>query len=478
MQAEQKNKDWQAGTLRTALSLGAVLLLVHLAQGKDVFSDFTRPTVIIALHLLGIQAADHGGTIAVGRLEVPWTRDCAGLSLLFVLLAITIWVHRSEKLTWKFLLRLAWTVPAAVLANVARVLTLIGYREWLYPQVESPQLHYFFGLVWLLPFVALFVPKSGRPMGHVVIEALHAASVLALLAPMSGTPGGDAVTIAAMMCLGHCRLESQYGQTRRWLVLAWLALAAAICLIGMESFWLPWLLICPLLVSKKWITSPWSLALIAGTHPLFGMIPGGAYILWGLVAVVTLQWFGVSVTPQRSADPGPVFTPRWHIPAWAAAACFVLPFVASTAFCRVHKALHPPTSLHCEAIACDGFEIQLPEQSEQIGLIWYNPSGNGRHHSMKVCLKYRGVELEPVGGCPSVFTDQEHWMREFYLQGGQLLSSYPDYIRQTFRPWASPGVHLIFVTNMKSMSAGSFNEVCVKLSQRLYERCQAENTLP
>jgi len=77
---------WQ--NLRTILSASAVLLLVYLARARDVFSDFTRPTVTCALHLLGIGAQDHGTTIAVGRLEVPWTRDCAGLNLLLVIAAL------------------------------------------------------------------------------------------------------------------------------------------------------------------------------------------------------------------------------------------------------------------------------------------------------------------------------------------------------------------------------------------------------
>ena len=456
--------------LRTALSASAVLLLVHLARAKDVFSDFTRPTVTFALHLFGIDAVDHGTTIAVGRLEVPWTRDCAGLNLLLVLMALTIWVNRSEPAGLRYWIKIALTVPAALLANVLRVLSLIGYREAFYPNVESPQLHYFLGLVWLLPFIAIVVPKGRRPLSHVLVEALQAASVVALLAPMSGVPGGDAITVAAIIGLAHSKVQTDALRLRTLLTLGWMLAAVGISLIGMESLWMPWLLTCPLLVSRQWILSPSGFILTAATHPLFGMIRGGNTVIWLAMGMACWQWLRESESMGALAEGAPSGSlPRWGMKPLAAGAFFILPFVASTLFARDHRTFVPPSSVTSQSIASDAFDVRIPDQPLNIGLVWFNPSGNGRHHSMKVCMKYRGVELEPTAECADVFTDGQRYMREFYLQEGDLITSYPAYIKQTFRPLSSPGVHLIFFTNCDQMKPEAFNESCQKLAVRLHE---------
>ena len=243
------------GNLRTVLTMAVVLALVYWAQAKDVFQDFTRPTVILALHLLGIGASDHGATITVGRLEIPWTRDCAGLNLLLVLLALTIWVNRSEPFGWRYVAKILAAVPAALVANVLRVLTLIAYREAFFPAVESQQLHYFLGLVWLMPFLAAVIPRGGRPVGFVIVETFQAAAVIALLAPMSGAPGVQLLGLAALVGLVHSRTREDALRVRSLLMVPWLLAAAAIAVLGVESFWLPWLLVCPLLADGRWLRS-------------------------------------------------------------------------------------------------------------------------------------------------------------------------------------------------------------------------------
>ena len=90
---------------------------------------------------------------------------------------------------------------------------------------------------------------------------------------------------------------------------------------------------------------------------------------------------------------------------------------------------------------------------------------------MKVCLKYRGVELEAVSGSPDVFTDGDHWLREFFLQDGALLPDYMSYLRSTFKPWASPGVHVIFVAPKARLTPASFDEQCILLAGRLQALC-------
>lgn len=457
---------------RTVFSAAAVLLLVHLARAKDVFSDFTRPTVLFALRLCGIDAADQGSNIAVGRLEIPWTRDCAGLNLLIVLLALTIWVNRTERAGSRYWIKLALAVPAALLANVLRVLTLIAYREAFYPEVESPQLHYFLGLVWLLPFIGLVVPKGERPLSHVLVEAMQAAAVVALLAPMAGVPGGDAITIASILCLAHSKTQSDFPRVRAGLFAAWSLAALGIVLIGMESLWMPWLLLCPLLASRAWVLSLEGLILIASTHPLFGMLPGGSYVTWAAMGLAAWRWHHGA--PSASNAPPRQPSLRWT-PSLAAF-LFILPFIASTVFARHKETFAPPSGVISTSIAADAFDVRVPGQPSSIGLVWFNPSGNGRHHSMKVCMKYRGVELEPTSECADVFTDGPRLMREFYLQEGELITTYASYIKKTFRPRSSPGVHLIFVTNREHSTPAAFDLACQDLAARLHHLCLDEKS--
>ena len=460
-----------ANIFRSVLSLLIVAVLVHLTQSRDVLSDLTRPTVTGALRLLGLDAVDHGNTIAVGRLEVPWTRDCAGVNLLLVLLALTVWVNRNVKADWRFWVRLALMVPGAIAANIARVLTLIAYREAFYPSVESTQLHYFLGLIWLLPFVPFMVPKGTRPLPHVIMEALQAASVVALLAPMSGVPGGDTVAIAAVFGLAHCKVRMSYTKEKALATLVWLVLGLGICLTGMESLWMPWLLVCPKLVSSRWIFSFSGIVLTAATNPLFGLIPGAVWVTWIAIGFAAWRWLGKTLPdPIGSNLEALERSAGWlRFQAISVTCCFVLPFISSTVMARDQHALLPPSGTTYTSIENEGYSVRLANQPADIGLVWYVPHGTGRHHTLKVCLKYRGIEVTPDPVTASVYSDGSHWLREYYLVNGELVPEYMSYLLRTFRPWASPGVHLIFVAHQKGMTADQFKAASAKLAEQLHE---------
>ena len=455
--------------LRSVFSAAVVAVLIHLAQAKDLFSDFTRPIVILALHLLGLDAENNGNTIAVGHLEVPWTRDCSGLNLLLILMALAVWVNRREKADLRYWVRIFTMIPAALLANVARVLSLIAYREAFYPEIESPQLHYFLGLIWVLPFVALVIPRGDRAMRQVLVESFHAAAVVALLAPMAGAPGGDTITLSAVLCLAHSRFNTDRSLYNRLGTFAWIALAAVIILTGMESLWLPWMLVCPFLIPSKWVFSLCGVVLTAATHPLFGMIPGAVMISWGFIALAAWEWLQ---SPKRKGSKQPVdYSLRaffWRAQPFAAALCFVLPFIASTLMAGKQESKTPPADVLTKAIPYDGYQILMANQPRKIALVWYSPHGNGRHHTLKVCMKYRGIELTPSPECPDVFTDGKFLYREFFLQEKDLLASYTEYVQHTFRPWSSPGVHLIFTVAAPSENPNEFNSTCIALATELH----------
>lgn len=453
--------------LRTALAALFIAVTVHFTQSRDLLVDFSRPVVMSTLRLLGIDALDRGEVMAVGRLHVPWTRDCAGINLLLVLVALAVWVNRNELRLHLFWLRVLAMIPAALIANVLRVLTLIGYRELAYPGVESPQTHYFIGFVWLVPFVALITPRDERPLSARLMETLQAAAVIALLAPMSGTPNATLVSLASVLCLSTSRVRFDHAQQRRWLTFAWMAGGLAIAMVSVESFWLPWLLLCPLLGQ---ITLD-RLLIASCTHALVAMHEWA----WGLALLgVVIQRYNADA-PQ--GDEAPAFTPREiREAAIAFFACLPMPFLASTLLSLGQENWLPPTTVESRPMPPNGFEIRLPSQPAHIGLACYTAATRDRHHTVRVCLKYRGIDVEPVTECPTVFTEGKHWFREFFLQDGNLISDYSGYVKSTFRPWSPPGVHLIFVCLKDKQEPQAFSDACEVLAKQFHEQCQNPTT--
>ncbi|CAN5862755.1 hypothetical protein BH11VER1_BH11VER1_19940 [soil metagenome] len=461
----------QSFTVRTLFAACVVAMLVHIAASRDTLSDFSRPLVTSSLYLLGINAHDEGETIRVGPLSVPWTRDCAGVNLLLILLALGVWMNRNEPMNLRFWFRLSLLVPAALLANVARVLTIVAYRMALHPAVENPQMHYFMGLVWIVPFMTLITPRNGRSRLHLVAEGLHAAAVVALLAPMSGTPNGEIVIVAAVLALMHCRVQEDRARLRRWLALLWLAAGVAIGLCSVHSCWLPWLLSCPLVLDAAWLSNPIAWIVVVSTNAMFLLLPGAAWLSCLALAWVAWQWWR-SQGPARTTAQNtecPTLWQRAHL--IGITLCFVLPFFASTALMIGFQRCVPPEVLTIKSLGNEGYELRLPGQPDHIGLIWYGPTGTDRHHSVKVCLKYRGVELEKVADAPGVFTDGKHWIREFFLQNHELRQDYTAYLKSTFKPFASPGAHLMFVTACTNMNSAAFDRESGKLARELAAHC-------
>ena len=394
---------------------------------------------------------------------MPWTRDCAGVNLLLVLLALGVWMNRMEPLGTRFWLRLAALVPAALVANVARVLTLVAYRQAMFPAVENPQMHYFMGLVWLVPFVTLLAPRHGRPRLHLAMEGLHAAAVVALLTPMSAMPNGGLVTTATVLALIHCRVRQDKVRLRVWLMPLWLLVGLGVGICGVESCWLPWLLICPLLLDSSWFMHPGAWCVVASTNTLLLLLPGASWVSIAGLSIMAWNWWNMQSLPVLAA---PLAGPGRAV-AFACLLSFALPFTASTLLAPTREKIAPPIALIVTQLGGDGWEIRLPGQLEKIAAVWYGPTSSDRHHTVKVCMQYRGAELENVAETPQVLTDGSQWIREFFLQSGKLHRDYTSYLRATFRPFASPGAHILFVTPCSSMSSAAFNQESEHLADEL-----------
>ena len=451
---------------RTVIAAGLIALAIPLTQSRDLLAEVTRPLVIGVLQLAGISAEDGGEVISVGHLEVPWSRDCDGANLLLLLLALAVWVNRHEPMGRRYWLRLAAMFPAAIAANLLRVLTLIAYRAVAYPAVESPQTHYFIGFIWLIPFLALITPRDRRPLILSLMETSHAAAVVALLAPLSGSPNGTLVSLATVIALSACRGRDDLSGRRLALTLAWIVAGLGIALLNVESFWLPWLLTCPLLFDGKRMLRLPGLICLACTHPLIAMQAWS----WGLAALgLALAWFfrEGKITSLPAATSVWKKGARFLYPVFFAG--LALPFLASSLLPATKRiAWTPPEGVRSRDLGHEGYEVQVPGQPAGIGLACYTAPGRDRHHTVKVCLKYRGIDLAPSKDDDTVMTEGRHWYREFFLQNDELLAGYSAYLKSTFRPRADPGVHLIFVAPCEGFTPAEFAAACARLAEDLH----------
>ncbi len=457
-------------TLRFVVAAGVVGYLLTAAQSRDSSVDLTRTVLMGMLHGGGISASDTGEALVVGRLTVPWTSDCSGVNLLAMLLALAVWVNRSAKADLSYWLRIVSVFPAALCANVLRVLTLIGYRELFYPAVESPQLHYFIGFIWLVPMVLFITPRDGRRFTVRGLETLHAAAVLAWLSPIASGPGGACIAASAVILLAQCRLIMDGLRGRGVLTVGWLIGGILIGLFSFESLWLCWLLICPLLWSWKLMRSPAAWLLVISTHPLLAMQSWGQCV--AAIGIARLLW--QNVAPVNGDAPSSRLVWPWRVALPVVSLALCLPFTASAIFANHHSPLLPPPGLVISDIGASGYELRLPDQPADIRLVWYAAQNNDRHHTVKVCLKYRGKTLTEAPGAHSVFTDGQHWLREFFIQGEQLHASYGDYARSTLAPRSHPGAHVIFVIDKGLMSPAEFDQQTQSLARELLKEHQTQ----
>lgn len=452
--------------IRLALSLAAVFGLLHLAGTTDLLSEVTRPLVVAVLRVAGVEAADRQGALSVGPLLVPWTRDCAGLNVLAMLWAVILWANRAQPLSRRMWAQLLLAVPVAFVANVARILTLIAFRTAFFPAVESPQLHYFIGFLWVMPSLALWVQWRGEPRRGRYVEILYLAAILALLAPHVGGPGGSLAVLAALVALARSRFDPCLSKAHLAGGAAWLLGGAFIAAASMESLWIAWMLACPWFVSPALLRSWSGVVLLAGTIPLVAMHPALRFAV--MTAAGWQAWHLLRGKGRSSVPPTPASNAvaRWRPALTVGLACALMfPFVASTPG-RGWSLQPPPPGTMAQRVDPTSYTVRLVGQSPDIEVAWFDSSGQGRHHTLPVCLRFRGVVLKPSPQ-EGVMTDGGRWMREFFLHEGALVTDYSSYLRRTFLPFSSPGIHLVVAAPVGSMSASSFAQTADRLAREL-----------
>jgi exosortase/archaeosortase family protein len=461
-------KNDQPSMVKGLLPLVIFTVLASQDFVVEIYGAICKPIALYCLELWGLSTVDHGLYFTVEQLHVPWTRDCAGMNLLLVLLAVYAWMNRDLEQNAKYFWRMACVLPAAIASNVLRVLTLVAYRYFVFPELESPQLHYFFGLFWLIPF-ALFAipPKTGRSKKALFFELLHISTVVALLAPLLSLSHHWITALATLLFLFNSKFPKAFHKHHISFVFVWFLLAIFIIWVGIESLWLPWLLCCPLVINLKWLRSPSGIFSLVLTCPLVVLLP--AVNIWGFAI---LLWASFICYQQKELETkSDLFilnkTMDRSITACVAPLLF-LPFMASMIFTVESKKLEPPKGVKQRILQGMGYELRLDDQSPHLGLLWYDAQGADRHHTVEICLQYRGVHLKDAS-VPMVKTDGQRWFKEFFIVGEKLLVRHSNYLWETFGFRQDPGIHIIIVAEQQNFTAEEFSQSAELTANTLFK---------
>ena len=449
--------------IHNLLLLGVIFLLLHLANLTEVLSYLSRPLVTGAAAVFGIEAVNRGTDIVLGDLVLPWTQDCSGVNTLIILWGVTLWANRHRSFDRILVLRLLLCVPAALLANMFRIFTLAGYRYLFYPAWESEELHYLVGFLWLIPFLFLFVDDLRHMNRARWVEIVHLSLALALVAPAIFSPGGSLVALSTLFYLAHSRASEV---APRRLIIAYLGWGLAALMIAwseMESLWIPWLLLCPRLVSWRLLSSWTGIVILTGTMSLLAMRPE-----WQILVSVALAYRLYLSIREKQQQPGasPV---NPGIPEVATLALLgMAPFALSALIGISHLIERPPAGLMTRQLTFNSYQLMLTGQPADLRMYWYGAFGDGRHHSLASCMRFRGLIMEPVPGQEEVLTGGKMWMRDFFIHEGKLMSGYGDYLLASFSPFSTPGVHLILDAPADAMSAAYFSQASQLLAKRIF----------
>ena len=445
------------------LILGAIFLLLHLANLTEWLSFLSRPLVTGTASLFGIEAMNRGTDIVLGTLVLPWTQDCSGVNTLVILWGVTLWANRHRSFDRVLVTRLLLCIPAALVANMMRIFTLAAYRYVFYPSWESEELHYLVGFLWLVPFLFLFVDDLRHMNRARWLEIIYLSLVLALLAPAIFSPGGSLVALSTLFFLSQSRLQEN-GSRYLWLAyLAWILAAFAIAWAEMESLWIAWLLLCPRLVSRPLLFSLTGLVILSGTVSVLAM-----HTAWQVVVGIVIAYRAYLLVRESTTDSAPdTIVPR--IPE---VALLVLlgsaPFALSSVVGSPHIVERPPAGPMVRQLTYNSFQFNLTGQPADLRAYWYGAFGDGRHHSLASCMRFRGLILEPVDEHREVMTGDGMWMRDFFIHDGKLIKSYGEYLLASFSPFSSPGVHLIFDAPAQTISAEYFSSASENLAERIF----------
>ena len=153
----------------------------------------------------------------------------------------------------------------------------------------------------------------------------------------------------------------------------------------------------------------------------------------------------------------------------------LVPFMLHGLIGISHEVEHPPRGIMTRQLSFNSYKVRVAGQPSDIALYWYGAFSEGRHHSLKACMRFRGIILEDVEQVRDIYYGNHKWMREFFIHDRRLKSSYPEYLLATFSPFSTPGVHVIFEAPSEAMSPDFFARESERIANQLHRLYAAES---
>lgn len=451
--------------IRITLCASIILLLVHVASYTDLFSQITRPFTVATLNLVGIHAVDHVEEIEIEHLRLPWSRDCSGINGLILLWILTLWSNRNQRFRWPLISKLMLCFPAALVANIMRILWIAAFRHLFFPEQETPELHYLIGFLCVVPFAFFLNAEFRRSNLYKQLEVFHMTVVMAVLIPASFNQGGWLIVIATLFLLAQPHRMSFSTRTTAIVNIIWVCSGIFIGLAQMESFWLPWLFLNPRFGCPHYICSVSGFIVLTSTISVFVMHPE-----WQALAVLTLCYLFFSKVRRKTFVQGPESSRSSlkRLECVALVCCLLAPFFLQSLIGVQDKSFMPPQGFMTHRLSSNCYQIRTVGQPLDIRLFWNVPNGSGRQHALRTCLRFQGVQVTELPLSSEVVQAEDQWMREFFIHEGELKNSYSQYLISSMSPFSSSAVHIIMTAPSSTIDSRYFRETCEQLAHQVH----------
>ena len=290
-----------------------------------------------------------------------------------------------------------------------------------------------------------------------IFGIFQTSAIFCLLVPQIEHRGGLEVATASILLLSRQQLwvSIKKKEVIDWML--WLSFGAAICAVQMESFWIPWIIACPASFNYQFNGRVIEWSLLPLSCPLWYLFDGLVYLSWAIFGVfIFFQYISKTVEVISENDTTHKITIRTKLAFVTCSLLLSAPFLTSQLPRNSKFFDRPPQELIARDIP-GGFELQLPGQQEAIAMVWYPPTRSDRHHSLRTCLKYRGVDLRKNSES-GVHTDGNFWFREFFYIDNVWEESHLNYLRRTIGFRTSPGIHVIVIGEINEIGENEFSQ--------------------
>lgn len=450
---------------------GIAVAFLWLGDWSARFSVATITVIQWISRSCGGNAFFSDGTLHWAGLKLSWTEDCSGVQALFILLGMTIWAcfQMSPR---SFLLRVLLTVPMAVLANLIRVLAIAALRLALHPHWEGELFHFAIGFLSILPFVMGIARDKTKQADLGMPWLVYLVSILAACSTRIDDPGGLYVLLSTVGYLLGLEHSDPLNRPKSWwLMSVWLFAGLGVAVLRAESLWLPWLLICPPLITRRLISAPESWLYLLGTIPLIAAQSAAQVVL--LLAVL---WQFCSRQPRSvRANELPRHCPNGVYPKAVAtsmvavAAAFLAPMASEIIGASQGSNLKPPPGIMHVALDDHTYRLRTIGQPNDIAVFWHASNRQGRHHSIATCLSFRGISTESLADGSGAMHSQSTWLREWFILDGTLHDSYLGYVTRCFPPLTSHGVHIVLQASKATTSRHHFLKESERIAKQLHQ---------